>query len=71
MEAFERVLLLGDTVPKTNLVCDLLTEAQKVQFREWMNTHYPKVSLYSCESVSSLEQRKDEIVIQSPWIPQG
>lgn len=71
MEAFERVLLLGDAVPKTNLVCDLLTEAQKVQFREWMNTHYPKVSLYSCESVSSLEQRKDEIVIQSPWIPQG
>ena len=71
MDIFEKVLFLGDAVPKINFICDLISEAHKVQFRDWINTPCQKVILHSCECNSLLERTQDIIWIGSQWIPQG
>ncbi len=67
---YKKVLFEGDEVPKVNIICDVLHEGIRAEFRDVHNRCKRNVVLMHCNSASYFEY-KDLLEIYSPLVPYG
>ena len=67
---YKNVLIEGDEVPKINIICDVLNEGQRAEFRDLYNRDKKNVKLMHCYSDSFIEYN-DDITVCSPLVPYG
>lgn len=67
---YKQILFEGDEDPKVNIICDVLNEGLRAEFRENHNKNIKNVVLMHCNSVSHIEYR-DNTEIYSPLVPYG
>lgn len=66
----KKVLLEGDEVPKVNIICDVLHEGLRAEFRDAHNRDKKSVKLMHCDSASYIEYN-DVLEIYSSLVPYG
>ena len=67
---YKKVLIQGDEVPKVNMICDVLHEGLRVEFRDIHNRDKKNIRLQHCNTVSFIECN-DVLDIYSSLIPYG
>lgn len=67
---YKKVLIQGDEVPKVNIICDVLHEGLRVEFRDIHNRDKKNIKLQHCNTVSFIECN-DVLDIYSSLIPYG
>lgn len=67
---YKKVLIQGDEVPKVNMICDVLHEGLRVEFRDVHNRNKKNIRLQHCNTVSFIEYN-DVLDIYSSLIPYG
>lgn len=67
---YKKVLIQGDEVPKVNMICDVLHEGLRVEFRDVHNQDKKNIRLQHCNTVSFIEYN-DILDIYSSLIPYG
>lgn len=67
---FKKVLIKGDEVPKVNIICDVLQEGLRAEFRDSHNKEKKNVLLYHCDSNSRIE-KSEFIKVYSSFVPYG
>lgn len=67
---YKKVLIQGDEVPKVNMICDVLHEGLRVEFRDIHNRDKKNIKLQHCNTVSFIECN-DVLDIYSSLIPYG
>lgn len=67
---YKKVLIQGDEVPKVNMICDVLHEGLRVEFRDVHNRDKKNIRLQHCNTVSFIEYN-DILDIYSSLIPYG
>lgn len=67
---YKKVLLEGDEVPKVNIICDVLHEGLRTEFRDAHNRDKKSVRLMHCDTVSYIEYN-DVLEIYSSLVPYG
>lgn len=67
---YKKVLIQGDEVPKVNMICDVLHEGLRVEFRDIHNRDKKNIKLQHCNTVSFIEYN-DVLDIYSSLIPYG
>lgn len=67
---YKKVLLEGDEVPKVNIICDVLHEGFRAEFRDAHNRDKKSVRLMHCDTTSYIEY-KDVLEVYSALVPYG
>lgn len=67
---FKKVLIKGDEVPKLNIICDVLQEGLRADFRDAHAREKKNVLLFHCDSNSRIE-KSDSIKVYSSFVPYG
>ena len=67
---YKKVLFEGDEVPKVNIICDVLHEGLRTEFRDAHNRDKKSVVLMHCDSDSHIEYN-DVLEIYSLLVPYG
>ena len=67
---YKKVLIQGDEVPKVNMICDVLHEGLRVEFRDVHNRDKKNIRLQHCNTISFIEYN-DILDIYSSLIPYG
>lgn len=72
MEIIDKVLMIGEPAPKINIICDLLSEPDKVRFREYADKGLSTVRLQHCDGISSMKRIDNStVLINSLFVPFG
>lgn len=67
---YKEVLLEGDEVPKVNIICDVLHEGLRSEFRDAHNRNKKNVRLMHCDFTSYMKDN-DVIEVYSSHVPYG